>query len=318
MRITYRMSLPYGAMKRAGISVQGNANREVSALDFTHIIGQRICTVEASSQWLRLANQPFHNYKLIMDVDDLLDRVTPSNKSAWDYFDKPMLDRLHRNMEVADLITTTTDYLAYELSAWTDAPIAVLGNCVDGQIESIVRTPPEVFTVGWQGGSSHLEDIRYVKKAWSRFLRDTPDAKLHIIGVPEFALEFDKDVWDQCIVTSWMKTPIGLYQHMDMTVTAIPLKSSPFADAKSPLKCLEAQALGIPAVCSPAVYGDWVTDGVDGLIAKTPNDFPRLLRDLKNDVALRESLIKGGHEKARQHFIQDRHVDWIEALRSVM
>ena len=73
---------------------------------------------------------------MILDCDDDLDTVTRGNKMAWDYFSGDKLDNLHRNLEVSDLITTTTDYLAEELSQWTDAPIAVLPNCVDGDRKS--------------------------------------------------------------------------------------------------------------------------------------------------------------------------------------
>ena len=162
-----------------------------------------------------------------------------------------------------------------------------------------------------------MEDLRYASRGLSKYLRQT-DAWFLVIGATEYVRELARDVWEKCMVTSWQKTPIALYRRMTMNVGVAPLKPTRFAMAKSPLKVLEYQALGIPAVASPTVYGDWIEDGVNGLIAKRPEDFPRLLRDLQFDTELRAKLIEGGHETARKHFIQDRWVDWHAALISVM
>ena len=141
----------------------------------------------------------------------------------------------------------------------------------------------------------------------------------HLIGVPEFGAEYDKGVHRQIRMTPWQNTSIGLYRHMRMDVSFIPLKPTLFSNAKSAITPLVSMAMGIPLVASACLpYREFITDHTDGLLVNNPADFGRALREIRTDAELRARLVLSGHETARKHFIQDHWHDWYQALLSVL
>jgi hypothetical protein len=86
--------------------------------------------------------------------------VDPSNGPAWKFFGVPEIRaNVIRNIEVADLVTVSTEPLADVISRW-NRNVAVLPNCVSA---SLLDTPhaegPKGLTLGWSGGMSHKLDL---------------------------------------------------------------------------------------------------------------------------------------------------------------
>ncbi|MBP0613991.1 glycosyltransferase [Jiella mangrovi] len=77
------------------------------------------------------------------------------------------------------------------------------------------------------------------------------------------------------------------------------LKPAPTTDVKSEIKWLEAAMLGIPSVISEtALYADLIEDGVDGVIARTPQDWTDALDRLIKDPELRGKIGAKARERA--------------------
>jgi glycosyltransferase involved in cell wall biosynthesis len=104
------------------------------------------------------------------------------------------------------------------------------------------------------------------------------------------------------------------YRAIDGDIGVIPLRSTPFNDARSFVKALELAALGIPVVASDVpAYRGFVEHGVTGFLAAGPTDWRRYLTELVADPDLREQMGKAARELAAQHTIQTGWRKWADA-----
>ncbi|MBB2177484.1 glycosyltransferase [Gluconacetobacter johannae] len=82
---------------------------------------------------------------------------------------------------------------------------------------------------------------------------------------------------------------LALLARADIAIA--PLEDCVFNDAKSNIKFIEAAVLGLPSVCSPRrAFADAMTDGQDGCLAATDDDWARALRRLADDAGLRRRI----------------------------
>jgi len=86
--------------------------------------------------------------------------VDPSNGPAWKFFGVPEIRaNVIRNIEVADLVTVSTEPLADVISRW-NRNVAVLPNCVPASLLDAPHAEgPKGLTLGWSGGMSHKLDL---------------------------------------------------------------------------------------------------------------------------------------------------------------
>lgn len=87
---------------------------------------------------------------------------------------------------------------------------------------------------------------------------------------------------------------------------------------KSNLKFIEASSFGIACICSPTVYETCVTDGKNGLIARSSTDWLNHLERLINDHIFRSTLSCSARDYVKMngllaHKIQSR-VEWYEKI----
>lgn len=101
-------------------------------------------------------------------------------------------------------------------------------------------------------------------------------------------------------------------------VCLMPLEGQAGELFKSDLKFIEASSLGLASIASVPVYGATIRNGVTGLIADTLADWPRLLRDLSADPALRDRLASAAQDYVRdeRQFAQQvaGRIDWYRGL----
>ncbi len=96
--------------------------------------------------------------KIIYETDDALDLIKPDNPAF--YTTPQVMASARYLMAIADTITTTTAELAKHLKKY-NKNVAVLPNCVEPE-EWKEREGGERLRIGWQGGSSHINDLMIV------------------------------------------------------------------------------------------------------------------------------------------------------------
>ena len=72
-------------------------------------------------------------------------------------------------------------------------------------------------------------------------------------------------------------------------------------DTKSDAKFLDAARAGALTIGSPTVYADTIADGVNGLIAREVEDWPRLLAKALAEPAWTRELARRAWEEVRDH-----------------
>lgn len=234
--------------------------------------------------------------KLVLEVDDDLFSTHPTSVIAHGFFSDPQIQaNLRANIEVADVVTVTTDHLG-ERMAQINPNVVVLPNCIPESLLDL--TPPhreDIVTVGWGGSPTHQIDWHKNAEPVARAIKRHPGSEMHLIGWAP-----DK-LWDLLPAagrryTKWVPSVDDLHRAIDYHVGVIPLWHNAFNLCKSDIKLVEMSALGIPAICSDV--GPYAISGPPAAarMVRSGNDWGRHLHDLITDDTAR----KEQGEAARQ------------------
>src|SRR5205823_5569653 len=135
--------------------------------------------------------------------------------------------------------------------------------------------------VGWIGSPTTASYIRTLSNVFQRVHRDHA-FRLRISGIEP--LEVPGIVTDNA---PWsLAGEVALFNTCDVGV--YPLSDDEWARGKCGFKAIQFMACGVPVVAAPVgVNREIITDGVNGLLASTPDEWVEKLRRLVADAALR-------------------------------
>jgi hypothetical protein len=186
----HRIALPLAHLGRIGHDtsfgngVSASLLDELSARSDSVLIAKFVTDEADTAAWESIARSPKRPALMVYDVDDSYYHVSDIYTGDRSVYAKPeTVPNSERVMRAADLITTTTPELA-SVYEHLGTPIAVLPNAVADEIlDWQLRTPPKVFTVGYQGSPSHLYDMQYWVGAFDAFMDAAPRARWHWFGL---------------------------------------------------------------------------------------------------------------------------------------
>lgn len=320
----YRIELPLGelgyadddfevTMADAGDRVTGTPMITARHLEgFDVIVAQRWNTHKGLEIWRR-ARTPFS--RLVYELDDDVFSITPENWNAYNLYGDPVVrDAVEHSIEVADLVTVSTEPLA-EVMRKYNPNVAVLGNCIPGWVLGLPPGRHERPRVGWQGAASHGVDIGLVAAPVRRFLRKFPGWDFQVNGTdyrPTIAAPADRMFYADWVQVN--ENPEGFYSGIDFDIGLCPLAPSDFTRSKSAIKAIEYGGRGIPVIATDCpAYREVVIHGVNGFLVKQENEWFKYLRELAGDDALREKMSAAARDMAREHLIENRWTDWRDA-----
>lgn len=235
----------------------------------------------------------------IVELDDDFANVHPNNHvyknvqpetEPWSNY-----EWVQRACAEADLVTVSTPELQkYGYPHWRTRVLPNLIDVKDTEIRPI-RNPYGVFppVVGWSGTrQTHPTDLEVTRPGVAQAVRDT-GATFYVVGDGEgvqSALGLPRYV--DFAASGW--SPLQEYmQRMSnaIDIGIVPLDYTVFNTAKSALKGMEFAALGKPFVASALPEYQYLHDefGI-GLLARTPSEWRKHIRDLVNDEGMREEL----------------------------
>lgn len=217
-------------------------------------------------------------------------------------------------MKAADGLIVSTEALGALYRAF-NRNVIVCPNGLDLGRYGLTRPSRSTVNIGWAGATGHDAAIQPWLEEIAAIMGFAPNVRFVSIGRP-FARSF-QEVFGPERATAVPFTSIENYPcAMTLLDIAIaPAATGGFHRAKSDLRWLEAGALGIPIVADPFVYGA-ITDGVDGLLARTPAEVRAKLGALVADSSLR--MVIG--ENARSYVRRERDINvtaqgWAKAIR---
>lgn len=316
----YRLELPLRELTRHGHDAKVSQRLDWWAHNADVIIGQRICQVGSTEEWQRIAKRP-NRPRLVFEVDDDLLTVDHTSRTAFAWFNQPEVrDRLITNARVADVVTVSTEPLAEVMSEF-NPDVRVVPNMIPAEILTLpdARRTDGILTLGWAGSSTHLMDFDDPANELVRFVKrnNGSDGRVpveyHAIG-GVFRSMHGLPV-AQTRIDQWFDNVAEYYRAIDFHIGIAPLRPHVFNRSKSDVKFLEYAARRAVFVGSDVgPYARTVQHGVTGLLIRTTHEWPRHLRALANDPAMRDELTSNAHAYAATRTIEDNWGLWEKAL----
>lgn len=264
---------------------------------------------------------------VVFDVDDWFAGI-PGYNPASRIPDEVKLT-MHQAMREADLITCSTPELAEGYAALNRT--VVLPNYLPPELWRHFQDMAEVTAkarshvhVGWAGAFHwRSADLELLKPWIYDFLAAHPEVRFAAIGCSELlewlgidgvttprlppgphTNERNKDLWP------YPHLPALL---LNLDIGLVPLVHNRFNQAKSWIKAMEYNAMGVPAVVSPSrEYRTYMAPGTNGLFGR-PGMWGRQVEAVMDDL-------DGYRARARQHAEQywiDEHIArWVNAYAS--
>lgn len=209
-----------------------------------------------------------------------------------------MPQKIQRIIAGATITTVGNAYLASYAKTFSDS-VRVLPTTID---VDKYRPPEEpspgsLVRIGWSGSkttSAHLDTIRPVL---IRALSELP-IELRLIGDPDFRLPDSERV----MVKAWdPRTEIQDISAFDIGL--MPLPDDEWSRGKCGLKALQYMALGVPPIVAPVgVNTDIVSNGKNGLVAQSEDEWLTAIEQLVADEPLRRELGAAARETVEQHY----------------
>jgi glycosyltransferase involved in cell wall biosynthesis len=209
-------------------------------------------------------------------------------------------DKIGTVIRGAALVLAGSEYLA-DHARKNNPRVEVLPTVIDlsRYPESPARREPgdvEPFVVGWIGSPSTAEYLDAIAPALRSFAAETPmrlvligASRPRIPGVPLQLLPWT----EQSEVERLRRFDVGI----------MPLPDTPWARGKCGFKLIQYMACGLPVIASPVGENRHIVeDGVNGLWARTPDEWLAALRLLRDDAALRARLGRAGRERVAARY----------------
>jgi glycosyltransferase involved in cell wall biosynthesis len=311
----YRIRLPLNALDSKGHTTQFDVRMPEKCLedkDWT-IVGQRVCNPAPAKLWQALAKD---GRKLIYEIDDDLLHIDPGNKVAYEFFNKPEIQKNIRDCaRAASRVVVSTEPLAEVMREFND-DVVVCPNTIPSWLlnENPVRRKKEGLTIGWGGSPTHHGDFEVVRSHLRRVLDRHSGTEFHAIGT-DYA-RWMKIPLDKCRFTPWIPDVPEFFRTIDYHIGIAPLKNHMFNRSKSHIKALECAALGIPIVASNVdPYRNFLNHGVTGFLVNGDHEWGTFLRDLINDEDMRIEMGSQAHKLASEWTIESCVEDWRKAYQ---
>jgi glycosyltransferase involved in cell wall biosynthesis len=200
----------------------------------------------------------------------------------------------------------STPHLAAAMRAAGMTDVVVIENALDDETRHLAdelrarpRRPRDHLLITYGSGTkTHNADFLEAAPALLRLLRARADVRLRIVGELTLPADFETVAAQ---VEHLPPTPFAAYLALlaESDISLAPLENTPFNDAKSNIKFLEAAILGIPSVCSPrAHFTEIVSEGKTGLLAEGDEAWFSALSRLAGDAELRRRIGEAAYQAA--------------------
>lgn len=246
------------------------------------------------------------NKEIIFETDDLV--YDPAFLKHMDYYTQ--MNALERTLYehgvggeiLADpyvkVCTTSTAYLAERLRE-RGKRVFVVRNKVSqadvrlaGEVLKDIKKNAMCVRVGYLSGTpSHNKDFATIVPALTRLLVAYPEMRLVLVGPLDIDERLDT-FGDRIERLPFLSREKYFSEMARLDINLAPLEiGNPFCEAKSELKWFEAGLLAVPTVAAATkTFRQAITDGVDGFVAATEEEWEANIGALVADGELRKRM----------------------------
>ena len=222
-------------------------------------------------------------------------------------------------LAAADLVTVSRPLIGQLVRPHTRAPIRLVENAIDATAFGLalaggprrLTVPP---VIGWAGARRESDDLESVAAAWRIVAEREPDVRFAIQGLAADNPLAAAVPSERLYGFPWV--PLRQYGgHLrNIDIACCSIADTTFGRCKSPIKWFEMALAGIPCVVSETVYGEYVRDGVDALVARDPEGWAdALLALLRGETLWRRVRIAARARVLAEHELSRRWTDWWDA-----
>jgi hypothetical protein len=208
-------------------------------------------------------------------------------------------EKIDRLMAGAGLVMAGNAYLAARAAAAGAARVEIVPTVVDLDAYRLAPEPPADAPprIGWIGTPSTWS--AYVAPMLSLLtgVATEAGARILVVGAGEGGGAhplLDREAWSEA-------AEVPLIHRMSLGI--MPLDETPWARGKCGYKLIQYMACGLPVVASPVgVNAEIVEHGVNGFLARTPEEWHAAIAALLRDPDLRRRMGAAGRRKVEQHY----------------
>jgi glycosyltransferase involved in cell wall biosynthesis len=253
------------------------------------------------------ACQVFGNWKRdntawCFSLDDDILQIPPWNPVCVDA-DHRGLWHLYR--DAADAILCSTEPIAESLKRPNKTVVAKNLIEVGGYGVSSVSPVEESIRILWAGSKTHAGDIAVIDDALCELLAKYGTKKLDVIFVGDAPRKLLRNYVDggvtfqQGVFSSQYAAFMGTVRPH---IVLAPLATVPFNLSKSNIRVLEGWSLNAAVVATPFGEYNVIEDGVDGLFARTTEEWISQIEKLILDEKLRQNIAANGYVRVKRQW----------------
>ena len=254
------------------------------------------------------AYQKEQGKKLVVDVDDLL-TIEPDNPFKMEHDISKAPEVVAITLRVADMVTTTNEFLADKLRAYNDN-VVVLPNAMDLERWDLPKLPHVEgrVRIGWAGSITHLKDLEMIVEPLKRIKAKYPQVDLIFVGDMRVRSLFGDTPVEVSPGVPFEWWPRKLHS-LRLDIGLAPLRDTEFNRAKSDIKYQEYSIAGVPGVYSPTAYRGTIV---------TPDDWYKAIEELVTDAEQRSYSGRVSYENVVDNCsLASLVVKWEQAYRSL-
>jgi len=279
--------------------------------------------------------------KIVVDNDDTfklddyhpLANFTPDAKVNNLELRNNAMDKM---VEMADLVTTSTEFLANEYRK-INKNVVVLPNCINpDDWATPLRNEKDKVRIGIVGSAALEYDYLHVKELIKK-LSERDDVEIVMFGLGDMkhrkanptvtkVFHDEYEFWDSIKMEqipwcpAWQYSDILNRARLDLMI--IPRKDNYFNRCKSNIKFLEASLCEIPCIAQGFITGDSpYQDPEDQKYMKiiiNNDDWEKEIEELIQDKELRLKMGKSAHDYVLSRYdINNNYIKWLDAYESL-
>ncbi|MGH7897664.1 MAG: glycosyltransferase family 4 protein [Candidatus Binatia bacterium] len=237
---------------------------------------------------------------MIFDFDDAINVLHTSSSNSWTAWLKSP-GKTATLCKISRSVVAGNSHLATYARQF-NSRVAVVPTSIDTERYQPRRRAAANgrVVVGWTGSATSQTYLEWFAPTL-RTIQIECDVELTVLSNRRPALQGVPFEWRQ-----WNpNTEVEDLERIDVGI--MPMPDDPWARGKCALKALQYMAMGVPAVCSPVGTNiEVIRHGENGLLAATPEEWVRGIRELSRDVSFRERLGKAGRRTVEEQYSSAR------------
>ncbi len=175
--------------------------------------------------------------------------------------------------------------------------------------------------IGYFSGTiTHNKDFLEASNGLYKILKEFPDIEFHVVG--ELDLEEKFSEFGKRIIRKPIMDYVEMLKYLsNMDINLAPLElNNIFTSCKSELKIFESALVLVPTVASPTdSYKQCITDGVDGFLAETQEEWFTKISLLITDPCLRKKMAEIARDNfVRKYYIKHVITDVIDIYKTII